>query len=134
LPSNLVVALRASLRHILDGGLEAHYARFARVAEVVRVRLKQLGFEMFTPEAHTSPLITAMRGLPGMDIADFLRYLLEERQVMISGGLDELRGQIFRVGHLGKACSVEYAEQFLEGVEAYLSLKDYHLAAQEAGG
>jgi alanine-glyoxylate transaminase/serine-glyoxylate transaminase/serine-pyruvate transaminase len=133
LPSNPVVALLTSLRRILDGGLEAHYARFAGAAQVVRDRLKELGFEMFTPEAHASPLITATRGLPGMDIADFRRYLLEEWGVMIAGGLDELRGQIFRVGHLGKAASSEYSERFLEGVEAYLSLKGYGPRIEEAG-
>jgi aspartate aminotransferase-like enzyme len=69
-----------------------------------------------------------------MDIADFRRYLLEEWQLMISGGLDELRGQIFRVGHLGKASSAEYSERLLEGVEAYLGLKGYDLPPQEAGG
>jgi alanine-glyoxylate transaminase/serine-glyoxylate transaminase/serine-pyruvate transaminase len=134
MPSNLVVALHTSLHRILDEGLEAYYARFARAAQLVRARLKQLGFEMFTAEAHTSPVITAVRGLPGMDIADFRRYLLEEWQVMISGGLDELRGQIFRVGHMGKASSTECSKRFLEGVEAYLGLKGYNLPPQEAVG
>lgn len=125
LPTNNIVALLVSLRCILDGGLEAYYQRHVRAAQTVRTRLKQLGFQMLADEAYTSPLITAMYGLPGMDIADLGRYLVDEWQIMISGGLDELQGKIFRVGHIGKAASADYTDRFLAGVEAYLRLRGY---------
>jgi alanine-glyoxylate transaminase/serine-glyoxylate transaminase/serine-pyruvate transaminase len=127
MPTNNVVAMLVSLRRILDMGLEAHYDRFVQASHLIRTRLRQLGFEMLPAEACASPLITAMYGLPGMDIADFQSYLLEEWQVMISGGLEELQGKIFRVGHIGKAASAEYGERFLEGVEAYLRLRGYQV-------
>lgn len=122
LATNNIVALRASLRRILDGGLEAHYARFCHAAETVRAGLKEMGFEMYTAEAHTSPVISAVRGLPGMDIPAYQRYLLAEYQTMIAGGLEELHGKIFRVGHIGRAVSDEYVQQFLAGTKSYLQL------------
>jgi alanine-glyoxylate transaminase/serine-glyoxylate transaminase/serine-pyruvate transaminase len=131
LPTNNVVALLVSLRRILGEGLEAYYARYVQAAHTVRSRMAQLGFQMLTPELHTSPLITAMHGLPGMDIDDFRRYLLHEWQIMISGGLDDLAGKIFRVGHIGKAASAEYSQLFLAGVEAYLQLKGYDVPPRE---
>lgn len=127
LPTNNIVALLVSLQRILDLGLEAYYQCHIRAAQRVRARLKQWGFRMLTAEAHTSPLITAMYGLSGMDIADLQRYLVDEWQIMISGGLDELSGQIFRVGHIGKAASEEYSQQFLAGVEAYLRRRGYQV-------
>lgn len=120
LPTNNVVALLASLRRILALGLEAHFASYVQASQKVRVGLKRLGFEMFADEAYCSPLLTAVRGLPGMDVEDLRRYLETECHIMIGGGLDELQGQIFRVGHIGKACSPEYCDDFLAGVEAYL--------------
>jgi alanine-glyoxylate transaminase / serine-glyoxylate transaminase / serine-pyruvate transaminase len=132
LPTNNVVALLVSLRRILDEGLEAYHARYEKAAHTVRGRLSQLGFQMLTPEAHTSPLITAMYGLPGMDVDDLRRYLVQEWQVMISGGLDDLAGKIFRVGHIGKAASAEYTESFLDGIEAYLRLRGYAVPPREA--
>jgi alanine-glyoxylate transaminase/serine-glyoxylate transaminase/serine-pyruvate transaminase len=132
MPTNTMMAMLVSLRRILDMGLEANYDRYIQAAGTVRGRLKQLGFEMLTEEACTSPLITAMYGLPGMDIADFRRYLMEERGIMISGGLDELRGKIFRIGHIGKAASAEYTGLLLDGVEAYLRLKGYAVPPREA--
>lgn len=127
LPSNLIVALRTGLRRILAGGLAAYYDRHTRAAQIVRSGLAQLGFEVFASEAHTSPLLTAVRGLPGMDVEDLRRFLVEEWQIMVSGGLHELRGKIFRVGHMGKAASDEYSEGLLLGIEDYLRLQGYDL-------
>jgi len=78
---------------------------------------------MFAADDHASPLVTAVYGLPGMDLSDFQKYLLREHQILISGGLDDLFGKIFRVGHIGKAASPDYVESFLAGVEAYLGRK-----------
>jgi len=127
LPSNNIMGLLAGLRLIEEQGLEAYYARHEEAAQFVRGRLRHLGFEMLMPEAHSSPLITTGRPLPGMDVEDFRRYLLEEWQIMIGGGLEGLRGKIFRVGHIGKAASAEYRELFLDGVEAYLKLQGYEV-------
>jgi alanine-glyoxylate transaminase/serine-glyoxylate transaminase/serine-pyruvate transaminase len=132
LPTSNVVALLTSLRLILEGGLQAHYDRHARAASTVRAALRRMGFKMFVDEAHASPLITPVTGLPGMDIDDFRRYLLEEWQIMISGGLDDLRGKIFRVGHIGRAATADYTEQFLQGVEAYLRLRGHVVPARQA--
>ena len=79
-----------------------------------------MGFDLFSAEEHTSPLITAVQALPGMDVSDFQRYLQREHQILISSGLDDLFGKIFRVGHIGKAASLDYVEALLAGVEAYL--------------
>jgi alanine-glyoxylate transaminase/serine-glyoxylate transaminase/serine-pyruvate transaminase len=123
LPTNNIVALLASLRRIEAIGLEAYYQGFVDASQAVRAGLRRLGFELFTDEAYTSPLVTAVRPLPGMDVDDLRHYLLAEWQVMVAGGLEELRGKIFRVGHIGKAASAEYTGQLLKGLEAYLRLK-----------
>ena len=123
LPTNIILALRASLDHILATGLEAYHARHVKAARLVRSRLQEWGFSLFPAERYAAPLVTAMRGLPGMDVDDMRRYLLEEWQIMVSGGIEELSGQIFRIGHIGRAASVEYGEALLQGIEAYLELE-----------
>ncbi|MGD8902096.1 MAG: hypothetical protein PVI67_00890, partial [Anaerolineae bacterium] len=117
----------------MDSGLEAHYQRFRDAAQTVRSGLDHLGFEFFTPESCTSPLLTAVRGLPGMDVEDLRRYLVDEWQIMVSGGLGELRGKLFRVGHVGKASSPEYVNRFLEGIEAYLRLQGLNSSPNRGG-
>jgi alanine-glyoxylate transaminase/serine-glyoxylate transaminase/serine-pyruvate transaminase len=109
----------------MEEGLEAHFQRHVDAAQRVRTGLQRLGFELFTPEPYASPLLTAVCGLPGMDVERLRRYLIEEWQVMVSGGLSELRGRVFRVAHIGEAASEEYVDQFLAGVEAYLRLRGH---------
>jgi alanine-glyoxylate transaminase / serine-glyoxylate transaminase / serine-pyruvate transaminase len=123
LPTNNILGLLTSLRQILEDGLEAHYRRHSEAAGRIRTALEAWGFTMFPNEAYTSPLITAMYGVPGIDIDDLRRYLMEECGIMIAGGLEELSGKILRVGHMGKAASRDYVDRFLDGVEAYLRLQ-----------
>jgi pyridoxamine--pyruvate transaminase len=121
--TNNVLALLVSLRQLLAEGLETRYARTAKAAEMTRKGLTDLGFEMFVEGPHASPLITAAKGRPDISIAEMARFLKYERGIMIGGGIDELAGKIFRVGHMGKAISPGYIEAFLDGVGDFLKRK-----------
>jgi alanine-glyoxylate transaminase/serine-glyoxylate transaminase/serine-pyruvate transaminase len=130
--SNNVLALLASLKQLLAEGLETRYARTAKAAEMTREGLADMGFEMFVEGSHASPLITAVKGRPDMSIAEMARFLRDECGIMIGGGIDELAGKIFRVGHMGKAISPEYIEAFLIGVKDFLQRKGLE-AGQSTG-
>lgn len=127
LPTGVFLALQASLRRILAEGLEATYARHRQAAQRVRQGLARLGLALFVPEEQMSPLITAVSAPAGLDLEGLRRYLLQEWQVMVAGGLAELRGKVLRVGHMGRAASADYGERFLEGVEAFLRVKGYEV-------
>jgi aspartate aminotransferase-like enzyme len=90
---------------------------------MTREGLTDMGFEMFVEGPHVSPLITAAKGRPDLSIAEMARFLKNECGIMIGGGIDELAGKIFRVGHMGKAISPEYIESFLSGVRDFLQRK-----------
>jgi alanine-glyoxylate transaminase/serine-glyoxylate transaminase/serine-pyruvate transaminase len=127
-----VLALLASLKRLLAEGLETRYARTAKAAERTRKGLADMGFEMFVEGPHASPLITGAKGRPDMSIAEMAQFLRDECSIMIGGGIDELAGKIFRVGHMGKAISSEYVEAFLAGVRGFLQQKGLK-AGQSAG-
>ncbi len=134
MPTNVIYALLVRLRRIMEQGLAEYYQRHVQAAQGVRAGLRRLGFETFTADEYSSPLLTAVWGLSGMDVEDMRRYLAEEWQIMVSGGLDKYRGRIFRVGHMGKASSQEYVDQFLTGVEAYLRLQGLNVPPLQDGG
>jgi alanine-glyoxylate transaminase/serine-glyoxylate transaminase/serine-pyruvate transaminase len=120
MPVNNVLALQTALRAILADGPAATYARHAWAANAVRQGLRALGFEMFVPDEYACPLTTAVRALPDIGVSRLQRFLLKERGIMVSGGIAELRGQIFRVGHMGQAASRDYVLAFLFAVEEFL--------------
>jgi len=124
LPTNNIVGLRVSLRKIVAEGLEARFARFVRISRAVRKGLGNVGFEMFVPDEFASPLTTAVKARPEFPVSEMLRWLAEERGILVGGGLEQLAGKIFRVGHLGKASTREYLMDFLFSVEEFLRLKE----------
>jgi len=120
LPTNNIVALQVSLKRILAEGLEAHYASYVQASSLVRRGLRDLGFEMFVADEWACPVISAVRARPDAPAGELQDFLRDEHGILISGGLEELRGAIFRVGHMGKAVSQEYSLAFLQGVEDFL--------------
>jgi len=122
-PTHNILALRASLQRILSGGLQDHYAKHVQAAERVRAGLREMGFELFVTGEYACPLITAVKARPEFPVDELAHFLREERGIAIGGGIAELRGQIFRVGHMGRAASDEYVEAFLDGMRDFLQRK-----------
>jgi len=120
LPTNNIIALQVSLKRILAEGLEAHFAGYVRASSLVRQGLRDLGFEMFVADEWACPVISAVRARPDVPAGELHDFLRDEHGILIAGGLEELHGIIFRVGHIGKAVSREYSLAFLQGVEDFL--------------
>ena len=91
---------------IEEEGLDNVFARHHRLAEAtrraVRVWRQNDGPEIFAVDPRAqSDSITAVQLAEGYD-ADKVRQLcLDKFNVSLGGGLDRLRGHVFRIGHLG---------------------------------
>jgi alanine-glyoxylate transaminase/serine-glyoxylate transaminase/serine-pyruvate transaminase len=123
MPTGAVAALGTALDEILETGLEAHLARQAAAAGRTRAGLRALGFEMLVPDEWASPVTTAVLARPEMDVADYEGWLRERHRLVIGGGLGELSGRLFRVGHMGAAANPEVVEAFLAATADYLREK-----------
>lgn len=93
--------LRAALRRILEEGLESVFQRHARVAQLVRTKMKAMGLELFADEEHASNSVTAVKAPEGVDVREMLRYIQDRYGILLAGGQGELRGKIFRIAHVG---------------------------------
>ena len=60
-----------------------------------------MGLELFSPDEDRSAVVTAVRMPDGMDSAELARALRDRHGVTIAGGQGELKGLIFRIGHIG---------------------------------
>jgi alanine-glyoxylate transaminase/serine-glyoxylate transaminase/serine-pyruvate transaminase len=123
LPVNIILPLKASMEKILAGGLENHFEKYRRASQVVRSGLTDLGFEMLVPETYAAPIVTGVKGRAEFSVSEMMRWLVDEREIAVGGGLGPLAGKIFRVGHLGKAAEQDYLDDFLSAVEAFLQTK-----------
>lgn len=100
-PVNLIEALDASLVAILAEGMEARFARHARIAAAFRAAWKALGLTMLpTTETVTASTLSALYYPAGIDAS--LVGAIRDEGVVVAGGLHpELRTKYFRVGHMG---------------------------------
>jgi aspartate aminotransferase-like enzyme len=99
-PVNLVFALQAALQMMKAEGLENILARHQRLTQASRVAMKALGLKLFAPDEAASTAITAVEPV-GLD-AEKIRSIVKKRfDISLAGGQDDLKGKIFRIGHLG---------------------------------
>jgi aspartate aminotransferase-like enzyme len=100
-PVSLVRALDVALGLLLDEGLEAAFERHARLGRACREGAKAMGLELFSPDEERSAVVTAIRAPDGVDATEVVSELNERFGITIANGQGDLKGKIFRIGHIG---------------------------------
>ena len=116
---NEIFALAEALRIVHEEGLEARFARHARLGAACRAGLEALGLAAFTAPDCRAATLSVMRLPEGVDDAAFRREAYR-RGVTLAGGLGPVAGKAFRVGHMGNIGVAEIAAT-LETIEASLA-------------
>jgi aspartate aminotransferase-like enzyme len=98
---SIVKALDVALGLLLAEGLDAAFERHARLGRACREGVKAMGLELFSPDEDRSAVVTAIRAPDGIDSAEVVAALRDRFGITIAGGQGELRGKIFRIGHIG---------------------------------
>ena len=97
----IVRALNVSLGLLLDEGLGAAFERHARLGRACREGAKAMGLELFSPDEERSAVVTAIRTPDGVDATEVVSSLRDRFGITIANGQGELKGKIFRIGHIG---------------------------------
>jgi serine---pyruvate transaminase len=101
LPVSLVLGLDVALTLLLEEGLEAGFERHVRLGRAARAGMKALGLDLFSPDEDRSAVVTAVRAPAGIDSGDVIRGVRDRFGITIANGQGELKGKIFRLGHIG---------------------------------
>jgi len=101
LPVSLVGGLDVALGLLLEEGLDASFDRHVRLGRATRAGVKALGLELFSPDEDRSAVVTAVRAPSGVDGTDVVIALRDRFGITIANGQGELKGKIFRLGHIG---------------------------------
>src|SRR5271154_1548998 len=103
----LIAALGAALDYIAgqaDGDLAAGRAKLVENAEscaaMTRAAVEALGLKLFAPAAPAAA-VTAVLPPPGLDSGAIVKELKSRFAAVITNGQGEMKGQIFRIAHLG---------------------------------
>jgi aspartate aminotransferase-like enzyme len=98
---SLVRALDVALGLLLAEGLEAAFDRHARLGRACREGAKAMGLELFSPDDERSAVVTAIRAPDGVDSTEVVKGLRDRFGMTIANGQGDLKGKIFRIGHIG---------------------------------
>jgi alanine-glyoxylate transaminase/serine-glyoxylate transaminase/serine-pyruvate transaminase len=109
-PATLMLfGLREALMQLVEEeGLPNVYARHARLAGAVRAAVKAWGLPIVCEDpACYSNTITTVRVPASVDSNELTRHARETYSLSLGGGIGELSGVAFRIGHLGALNELE---------------------------
>ena len=99
-PINLMFGLQTALRMMREEGLENIFARHERNTRATREAVQALGLPLFAPDHAASRAVTAVA--PTTVDPEKVRSVMKKQfDISLAGGQNELKGKIFRIGHLG---------------------------------
>jgi aspartate aminotransferase-like enzyme len=97
----LIYALGSKLEDIKAEGLEARYARHARLNAAVRAWGSAHGFRLFPKEGFGSVTLNCFANTPNIDLAALNKVLKAKHHLVIDGGYGKLKGKTLRISNMG---------------------------------
>ncbi len=99
-PINLMFGLQTALQMMREEGLDNIFARHERNTQATREAMKALGLPLLAPDNAASRAVTAVA--PTTVDAEKVRSVMKKQfDISLAGGQNQLKGKIFRIGHLG---------------------------------
>jgi aspartate aminotransferase-like enzyme len=99
---SLLFALRESLAMIQEEGLPQVWQRHARLGDLTREGVKELGLALLVKDPRFySNTVTAVCAPDGVPASHIISALRDQHNIVVAGGQGKLRDKIFRIGHVG---------------------------------
>jgi len=106
-----IYAMDRQLERMSAEGLEARWERHRNLAEYVRGWLTSRGFELFPEAGYGSLTLACARNTRGIDLA-MLKKRLGEVGFAFDDGYGKIKGQTFRIAHMGDMTRNDLDELF----------------------
>ncbi len=104
---SLIRGLLKSLEMMQTEGLEQIFSRHTLLAKATRSACTALGLKLFAPAGVQANSITSVCAPTGVDGEKIVSHIQEKYGVTIIGGQDDLKGKIFRLGHMGYCAELD---------------------------
>jgi len=98
---SLMYAMNEALTIIMEEGLEARIKRHEQAAKATINGVKAMGLELFAKEDVSSTTVTAIDIPDGMTDKNLRGTMRNKYRIELAGGQDHLKGNVFRIGHMG---------------------------------
>ncbi|MDR3291823.1 MAG: alanine--glyoxylate aminotransferase family protein [Methanobrevibacter sp.] len=116
----LVYGLWEALKIIFEEGLDTRIRRHERASKATREAIKAIGLKLFPEEEVSSTTVTAINMPDGVSDSELRGTMRNEYKVELAGGQDHLKGNVFRIGHMG---NITYKELVITFSALEMTLK-----------
>lgn len=100
--TTLIRGLLKALELMEEEGLPGMHQRHQLNQRMTQAAMKAMGLSFFVPDpAYASPSVTAVCQPEGLEIEAIRKVLRDDFAITIAAGQAEMKGKIFRIGHLG---------------------------------
>jgi aspartate aminotransferase-like enzyme len=96
----LMLAFAEALKYIKQLGMDKLVDNAQQLAHATRVAAKALGLELFAPDSPAAS-VTSIKAPAGMDSGVIVKDFRSRFGSIIANGQGSMKGQIFRIAHLG---------------------------------
>lgn len=122
----LILALAEALKYVKQMGMAKLVENAQLLAEATRAAVEKLGLELFSPSSPGSS-VTAVKPPAGMDSGVIVKEFRNRFGAIIANGQGSMKGQIFRIAHLGY---FDFADLFavIAELEIILNANGYRVA------
>ena len=96
----LILALAEALKYVKQIGMAKLIENAQLLARATRAAVQKLGLELFAPHSPGSS-VTAVKAPQGLDSGVIVKEFRNRFGAVIANGQGSMKGQIFRIAHLG---------------------------------
>lgn len=109
---SIAFGMQVSFRMLKSEGLPAIFKRHEILSKAVRAGVKALGFGLLADDSCASKAVTAVLPPAGIDAEALRKACREQYGIVLAGGQEDLKGKIFRIGHLGYVDKMDIVTAF----------------------
>jgi alanine-glyoxylate transaminase / serine-glyoxylate transaminase / serine-pyruvate transaminase len=121
--TSMLFGMNESLKMFFEEGLDNVFRRHERIADACRSAIEAMGLRLFArAPAERSNTLTAVAMPAGFDSDAFNDHALRLVNLPLGKGLGQVKGKLFRIGHLGSINELELVG-VLSGIE--MALKSF---------
>jgi len=124
-PINALYGLHEALRLVLEEGLAARQARHRQHSLALGAGLEALGLRLPVPTAERLPPLTLVSVPDGIDEVRVRKFLLDQYNLEIGGGLGKFKGNAWRIGLMGASASRHHVSLCLTALSQALRAQGF---------
>ena len=119
-PISLMFAADRQLDDVLAEGLERRWARHLALRDRAIAWAERQGMGLLAPPGYRSPTVTAVVNSRNMNVDEMAKFMAGKGFTM-DRGYGKLRGQTFRIAHMGDM-QIETLDEVLAGLDEFLGI------------